>query len=71
MQSMSIEIQVTKAQGCYRLGKTIFVLLHGKTMVMKSGKSVATEYIRMIKEILMNFSFILQKLWIIITFIVR
>lgn len=43
MQSMPIEIQVTKAQGYNRLGKTIFVSLHDKTMVVKREKSVATE----------------------------
>lgn len=43
MQSMLVEIQVTKAQGYNRLGKTIFVLVHDKTTVVKRGKSVATE----------------------------
>lgn len=35
MHSMSIEIQVTKAQGYNRLGKTIFALEHGNTTTVK------------------------------------
>jgi len=38
MHSMLIEIQVTKAQGYNRLGKTIFVLQHGNTIAVKSKK---------------------------------
>lgn len=38
MQSMPIEIQVTKAQGYNRLGKTIFVSLHDKNYGSEKGK---------------------------------
>lgn len=35
MHSLSIEIQVTKAQGYNRVGKTIFILEQGNTTTVK------------------------------------